>query len=187
VVKFCYYLLFTCLGALIVHICVIFLIPSYFSQSIVGKLETLQMAQEGEGQFITLEREDPVLARLDPAFRIGVCYFDLSEGPVHLTARGDVPFWSLSLYGDDGSNLYSINSRVMPSDQLDLVIGNPLQIMTYKQEDASQRQGVQEGEDNVTITQVIERGFVILRSYIPSRDWQPLVEDFLSSARCSRI
>jgi len=186
VIKFCYCSALTLMGAVIVHIGLLFFIPSYAGNSISARLALLQEAQE-EGHFIALDREDPIVARLDPAFRLRACSLDLNEGPVRLTAAGDVPFWSLSLYGEDGSNLYSINSRIMPAGQLDLVIGDPIQIMDYKHNNALEGQGIGGQDESVTTQHNIARGFVILRAYSPSSDWEFLVNSFLDSARCSQI
>jgi len=93
-----------------------------------------------------------------------------------------VPFWSLSLYDNEANNLYSLNSRIVAQGELDLVIGNPIQIMDYKQ------YGTDQGQRASILTQhTISQGFVILRVYIPSPDWEPLVEAFLQSARCDKI
>jgi len=179
VIKLFYYLVLTFLGAVIVHICVLLLIPIYAASPIMARLEV-----EGDGgQFLTLDENNPLALRLDPAFRLSACHFDLDDGPVRLTAQGDVPFWSLSLYDGDGSNLYSINSRVMASRQLDLVVGQPIQMMDYRV-NATQMEGQ---SSNILTQHNIRQGFVILRAYSPSSDWEPYVTEFLRSARCTKI
>jgi len=179
VIKFFYYLILTFLGAVIVHICVLLLISTYAGSPIMARLET----EGAAGQFFALAEDNPITLRLDPAFRLSACHFDLDDGPVHLTAQGDVPFWSLSLYDRDGSNLYSINSRVMTGGQLDLVVGQPIQMMDYRVNTTQT-----EGQGGNILTQYdIRRGFVMLRAYSPSSDWEPYVAEFLRSARCAKI
>jgi len=182
--KFFYYLLLALLGAIIVHIVVLLLVPFYADNSMMARLEAQSETLGGDGQFIALDDDNPLMIRLDPAFRIRACPIDLTEGPVHLIAQGDVPFWSLSLYNQEGSNLYSVNKRTMADAALDLVVGTALQIIDYKRYQATQ---TQEQGNSVLTQHNIGKGFVVLRAYTPSPDWEPLVEAFLQSALCIKI
>jgi len=176
--SFVYFILLTFFGAMIVHICVLFLIPSHAGNLLMERLQN----QNEAWQFVTLATDNPIALRQDPAFRLRVCHFDLSKEPVRLTASGNVPFWSLSLYDRQANNLYSLNSRIMPTNQLDLVIGDPIQIMDYKQDNE-----MAEREGRILTQHNIVEGFVVLRVYVPSSDWEPLVQNFLQSARCDKI
>jgi len=184
VIKFFYGLLLSFFGAVIVHICIILFIPSYTGHLLMERLKK----QHAGWQFVTLDPEHPIAARLDPAFRLRICHFDLSEEPIHLTAEGNVPFWSLSLYDQDSNNLYSLNSRIMPGDRLDLVVGTPIQIMDYKRDSATDDPLFTQQQSNSILTQhSILEGFIVLRTYVPSADWDLLAEAFLQSARCDKI
>jgi len=178
VIKFLYCLLSSFLGAIIVHIAVLFLIPSYLAHPVMEKLTN----QAEPWQFFTVDDDNPIAVRQDPALRLRVCHFDLSEEPVHLTAEGDVPFWSLSLYDNDANNLYSLSNRVMPGERLDLIIGTPIQIIDYKRYHVTDEQ-----RDSILTQHNMTQGFVVLRAYVPSPDWEPLVETFLRQAGCNKI
>jgi len=178
VTKLFYYLFLAFLGAVIVHICVLFLIPLYADHPLIKRFEN----KEASWQFVTLEADHPIIKRLDPSFRLRVCHFDLDEEAVRIIAEGDIPFWSLSLYNHQADNLYSLNNRVMPGESLDLVIGTPIQIMDYKNDNALDAR-----EDSILTQHNIDKGFVVLRAYAPSSDWDLLVENFLTSARCDKI
>jgi len=178
VIRVCYYLLLIFFGAVIVHISVLMLIPTYVGHPVMERL----YSQGAPWQFMALEDDNPIMVRQDPAFHLLVCYFDLREDLVHLSAEGNVQFWSLSLYDEDANNLYSLNSRVMPGGKLDLVIGDPIQIMDYKQDNKTE-----EKEDSILTQHNITEGFVILRAYVPSADWETAAETFLQSAQCDKV
>jgi len=166
------------LGAVIVHIALVLLLPSHIMrQSHLQRIAALMPAY----QFAELEKNDPIITMLDPAFLLRICHFDLSLGTVSLTAQGHVPFWSLSLYMPDGSNIYSLNSTTSPTGGLDLVLGDTIGIMDYRQSlEDNASQVILSGHD-------IEKGFVILRVFSPSPDWALATDAFLQSASCRPI
>jgi len=166
------------LGAVIVHITLVLFLPSHIiKQSHLQRIAAHVPAY----QFAEFQENDPIMTMLDPAFLPRFCYFDLSLGTVSLTAQGHVPFWSLSLYTPDGSNIYSLNSTTSPTGGLDLVLGDAIGIMDYRQSlEDNTSQAILSGHD-------IEKGFVILRVFSPSPDWALATSAFLQSASCRPI
>jgi len=166
------------LGAVIVHVGIVLLLPSHIIKQ--NHLQRIT-AHVPAYQFAELEENDPIMTGLDPAFLLRVCHFDLNLGTVSLTAQGHVPFWSLSLYMPDGSNIYSLNSTTSPTGELDLVLGDTIGIMDYRQsQDDDTSQTILSGHD-------IEKGFVVLRVFSPSPDWALATSAFLQSASCHQI
>jgi len=80
--KLLYCLLASFLGMVIVHICVLFLIPTYAGNPLMERLEK----QSAPWQFVPIDGDNPIAARQDPTFRLRICHFDLNEEPIHLAA-----------------------------------------------------------------------------------------------------
>lgn len=173
--KLIYALLVGVIGAIIVHICVLFMVPHF------SELNTWQrlVKTTGEYRFAWLAKDNPITATTDPLFQLKVCRFNLDNGPVHITAQATTPFWSMSVYDHNGVNFYSLNNHTMPDSKLDLVIGDPGQIMELKQE------APENIEDAVLVSEDIGEGFVILRS-VKDKSRKDN-NDFLSHARCQAL
>lgn len=174
--KFLYAVLLGLVGAIIVHITVLLLIPYY-----TGSLLWVRLSRETPYyQFSALPAGNPVAKTADPFFRLKLCRFDLEESPVHLTAAGRVPFWSLSIYTQKGENIYSINSSTAPNRALDMIVIDPLELMDFKH-------NIPEAYANSALTALNGgKNFIVLRALLPSADWQNQVEDFFASAKCER-
>lgn len=175
--RFFHAILLGLLGAVIVHIAVLFLVPYYAKWGVWPRLE----AKGAPYTFIKLEKNDAVVKITDPFFQLRACYFDLTNGPVRIVAKDNIDFWSLSIYARDGTDIYSLNNRTSPNGVLDIVIGDPIQMMDYKQATANIE------SSSITTAQNIDDGFVILRAFSPSPDWDGAVEDFLNGATCKQI
>ncbi|UXM96278.1 hypothetical protein N5853_06630 [Bartonella sp. HY329] len=176
-IRIFYIALMAVLGAIIVHITLLFLYPTLQQQVFWGEIKQLAPAN----QFTALPAQNSIIQETDPIAQIRLCHFDLSNNPIHFYAKGNVAFWSLSIYNDKGDNLYSINDRTSPDQILDLVLGDPIQIMDYRQIIADKI------KKPVLTQQSLDRGFAILRVLKPSNDWQKNIDTFFSSAKCSEI
>ncbi len=152
--KLVYALIAGIVGAVIVHICVVLLVPQFNELNTWKRL----IADDNKYKFAALDPNNPIVESGDPLFHLKACRFDLDDGPVHIKAEGSAPFWSMSVYDRNGTNFYSLNNHTMPNGKLDLVIGNPGQIMELKQ---STPDSV---ENSVLVGENLSEGFVILRS-----------------------
>lgn len=167
-------LLLGLVGAAIVHIAVLLLVPFYSSKNAWSHLEAL-----GDGyRFHYLSEKSGLVSDQDPLMEQAACRFDLTDGPVHITAKGNPPFWSLSIYAPNGDNLYSINDNVSHDRELDLIIADPIGIAALRAE------GVQNDGRSIIIEQDISEATVVLRSFVPDASWQQQVKNFLSQANC---
>lgn len=170
--KLFYALLVGLVGAVIVHICVVLMVPHFNELNTWKRL----IKTTNEYKFAPLKADNPIRATTDPLFQLRACRFNLDDGPLHITAEGTVPFWSMSIYDHNGVNFYSLNNHTMPNGKLDLVIGNPGQIMELKQ---STPENI---DDSVLVGKDIGEGFVILRSVKTPSGLDD--NDFLDHARC---
>lgn len=173
--RFIHAALLASIGAVIVHICVLFLIPYWIRDNI-----WIELKKSGAPyQFIDLDARNPIQQSADPLFLLKVCRFDLENGPVHLKAFKTTQFWSLATYTYDGMIFYSLNDRTSPDATLDLIIGKPLQIIELKKPKS------QNNANSVFIAKNVNKGFAILRTFSPSTLTKKESEAFLSSATCN--
>lgn len=174
----CFYIaLLALFGAIIVHIILLFLYPILEQKVFWSEIEQIAPAN----QFTRLARHNTIIKISDPITILALCHFDLTNNPIYFHGEGNVPFWSFSIYDNKGNNLYSINDRTSPDHQLNLVLGDPIQIIDYKQTIADK-------EKKPVITQQnISKGFAILRILQPRGDWQHNIDDFLYTASCREV
>ena len=172
-----YALLLGVLGAGIVHIVVLFLLPSMTDRDAWSRLS-------GAGdlyQTVPLDRQrgpGRVLRAKDPLFEAVACRFNLNDGGVHLRAAGHVPFWSMSIYDRSGRNIYSFNDRTSANGSLDFVIATPLQMTEMRKNLPT------EFEASVFVEADIGEGIVVIRSFVPDASWKPVISGYLDSVTC---
>ncbi|WP_208435167.1 DUF1254 domain-containing protein [Bartonella phoceensis] len=173
-IRFIHAALLAIIGATIVHICVLFLIPYWVQNNIWTELKK----SGAPYQFVDLDANNPIQQTTDPLFLLKVCRFDLENGPVHLKALKTTQFWSLAAYTHDGIIFYSLNDRTAPDATLDLIIGKPIQIIELKQ--AKPKNNV----NSVLVAKNLNKGFALLRIFAPSFLAKKESEAFFSSATC---
>ncbi|WP_273759624.1 hypothetical protein [Bartonella sp. ML70XJBT.G] len=165
------------IGALIVHICILFLIPYWAENNIWTELQ-----KSGDPyQFVDLDSHNPLQKTVDPFFLLKVCRFDLENGPVHLKALKTTQFWSLAAYTQDGTIFYSLNDRTAPDATLDLIIGKLIHIIELK------KSKPKNNINSVLVAKKLNKGFALLRIFVPSLLTKKESEAFFSSATCHRL
>lgn len=174
-VKLLRLLLLGLVGAAIVHIAVLLLVPFYSDKNAWSHMELLGDAYA----FHRLDEKSGLISDQDPLFAQAACRFDLSDGPVHVTTKGKLPFWSLSVYAPNGDNLYSLNDNVSGDRQLNLIIADPIGIAALRAE------GVQNDGRSIIIEQDIGEGAIVLRGFMPDASWGQQVQDFFNQSSCT--
>jgi uncharacterized membrane protein len=178
--KALYALVLGLVGALLVHIVTIFLIPRLAENDAWARLSKTTQA----GVFSVVGEKSDIASSMqsfDPDFVIAACQFSLVNGPVALTGGSAPDFWSLSIYNHQGANIFSINDRTTQNGELDVVITTPLQLIEF------QKDMPPELADSVFAETDVDDGFVILRAFVPEPSLRPQVEEFLKSAICEQL
>lgn len=164
-------------GAGIVHIAVLFLIPAMAPSGAWTRLA----AMGGLYEPVRLEPEvaQELFYLADPLLRIGVCRFDLDDGIVRIAASGDVPYWSMSVYDRQGHNIFSINDSATDNRRLEFLIATPEQTAAVRSAapaDLGQA---------VFVETPIGEGIAAVRVLQPDETWEPLVAAFLENLGCA--
>ena len=173
-----YAILLGLVGAGIVHIAILLLLPAVSERDAWSRL-----ARAGDLYAVTplYNQADGtrVLRSTDPLIQAVACRFDLRNGVAHIRAGGRVPFWSVSIYDRGGQNIYSFNDRTASSGVLDLVVLTPPQMIEVRKELPEAL------ENSVFVESDITEGIVVVRSFVPDDSWGPAISAFLSGIACS--
>ncbi len=166
-------------GAGIVHIAILMLIPRYAQHDVWTQLGDLG----ADGRFVRIEtahegKTGTVIKAADPLFAIAACRFNLTNGLTHIKAPGTVPFWSVSIFDRKGENIYSFNDRNATDGQLDLTVASPVQMVELRKDLPA------EFERSIFVETSVGEGVVVLRSFVPDRSWNRIVSDFVAGAKC---
>lgn len=171
-------LLLGLLGAGVVHIIVIFLIPEFSERDAWSRLETV--ADLYTITPLVAERGGtPVVKSVDPMFQAVACRFDLDDGMAQIRAPGSAPFWSMSVYDRNGHNVYSFNDRSADKGVLDAVVLTPAQMIAVRKDLPEDLVG------SVFVETEAKQGIAVIRAFVPDDSWQPEVEHFLAQASCT--
>lgn len=176
--RLAYAVLLGLVGAGIVHIAVLLLLPVVSERDAWSRL-----SQAGGLYAVTpLHGADPdrrVLRSADPLFQAVACRFDLADGITHVRGVGHLPYWSVSVYDRGGRNLYSFNDRSSVKGTLDLVVLTPVQMVEV-------RKDLPEAyAESVFFEAEIGEGIVVVRGFVPDDSWTAVVARQLGELACS--
>ncbi|MCB1420180.1 MAG: DUF1254 domain-containing protein [Notoacmeibacter sp.] len=171
-----YTLLAGLVGAGIVHISILLLVPYYSSRDAWSQVSSL--SADYAFSAVAGEPARKLLADIDPLFSVAVCRFDLTKGHVHAVAKGTLPFWSVSVFNQRGENIYSFNDRNMSGTGLDVTVATPVQMVELRKELP------EEFAQSIFIEADIAKGMIVLRLFRPDALTQARVNEFLASASC---
>jgi uncharacterized membrane protein len=172
-----YALLLGAVGAGIIHIAILLMLPSFSERDAwsrlaeAGGLYTAVRVGDGTGS-------PAILISPDPFFKVVACRFDLAEGALHVRAPGGVPYWSVSVYNRQGENIYSLNDRSSADGALDMVIATPVQLIEVR------KNLPPEFETAVFVEADITEGMVLVRGFVPDESWNSSISTYLDRASC---
>jgi uncharacterized membrane protein len=175
--RLAYALLLGLVGAGIVHIVVLFLLPHYTERDAWSQLSAAS-------EFYTVTpiggsaATTPLVRSVDPLFSAVACRFDLTDGVLHVTAPGRAPFWSMSVYDRNGQNIFSFNDRTASDGSVDFVVLTPVQTIEVR------KALPEEFVDAVFVEADIDQGIVVVRAFVPDRTWRNAVAKFLDGMSC---
>ncbi len=175
-----YALMLGLVGALLVHILTIFLIPRMAQNDAWARLSRTTQA----GVFTVIDEKSDIAASMrafDPNFVIAACQFSLADGPIGLSGSSTPDFWSLSVFNRQGANIFSINDRTTQSGELDVVVATPLQLIEF------QKDMPPELANSVFAEADVRDGFVLIRAFVPEDSLRPQVTQFIRNSSCEPL
>ena len=174
--RLAYYALCALVLAAIVHIVVILLIPAYGTQDAFAVIS--RKTDPFAFRPIDPDSAGKLLSDVDPFFTYGICRYELSQVGLRMSGPKIDSFWSASVLDENGTVIYSLNSRTAIDNKLELLLLNPRQILRLRQ-----AQPV-EAESAIVVEAEIEAGFVVLRALSPDQSWREKSAAFLKEVTC---
>ena len=164
----------------IIHIVVILMLPALSATAAWDRVAALG-PNEGTRVLAAVTAGEPNPLRLDPELAYAVCTVDLRTGPG--TVAGALPqaFWSISVYGRNGTVVYSTTNRDSTSNLLDLGLFNPAQTRLL----AEQKLDVAAGLLIVEAQQ--DELMVVIRLAPPHPAMRARYEKSLAGLRCGNL
>lgn len=173
-------LLLGLVGAVIVHIAVLLLVPVYSQRSAWSEME----AAGGLHAMVRLDGdasgEDAVhIPSLDPLFTAVGCRFDLRSGVVRVSSAQPLPYWSASLHDRRGQNLFAFTDRSSTDGLVDFVIA------THDQMIALRNDLPRHFERSVFVEADIEQGMAVVRAFVPDESWRSRIATDIAALDCT--
>ena len=103
------YVLGALIIAVIVHLAAIVAVPRVLMHVAMERLGGAGVNSWHLGERVTAASRQ--IVRLSPDFAYSSCAYDLSNGPMVISAAPYDAYWSLSLYGDNTDNFFVIDDR----------------------------------------------------------------------------
>ena len=118
-----------------VHLGYVLIVPPIEMRAKIDELRQIA----GSGELTVLSREDSVrLMGPDGRWLVhALCVYDLSEGPMMITATVPDSYWSMAIYSAGGETFYSLNDRQAGIEQVDLMIRRPSDQAPEEDEEAA--------------------------------------------------
>ena len=163
-------------GAGIVHIVVLLLVPAHSQRDAWTTL-----SQQSNYYFHTRldpPGASPLIASIDPLFSAIACRFNLEENVVRVHGDAEVPSWSISVYDRAGQNIFSFNDRSSSDGRLDFVVATPVQMIELR------NAMPEEFDHSVFVEADIGEGIVVVRAFTPDESWAPTVARQLRAIAC---
>ncbi|WP_062208161.1 hypothetical protein [Aureimonas sp. AU12] len=172
-------------GAAVIHIAIVFAIPGQAENDAWSRLSRLGpifsvVRIEGDpiGAAAAPEPRPADFVFVDPAFIAAACRFTTEAGPVRLYAEAETSFWTASIYGANGDNLYSISERVALDGRLDLLVG------TREQLDLARVEGSAADPQSIPVELPVSEGYLTVRALVGAQSERPFVDRFARSLQC---
>lgn len=178
-IRAAYTALVAIVGAAIVHITVLFLLPHFSDRDAWARLAEAADYYKPV-RIDAAAGEVPIVKSLDPLFYASACRFDLADGPVRVHAPGNVPYWSVSIYNRGGQNVYAFTDRAAESGILDVVV------LTSAQMIEARKHLPEEFRNSIFVEAPVGQGIVVVRSFVPDQSWKPTATRFLRDVACTR-
>ena len=176
--KLLYAIVLGLVGAGIVHIAVLFLLPQLSERDAWSRLAAaadLYAVVIADGS----DGSTPVVEAPDPQFHAVACRFDLEDGPMRVQAAGSVPYWSTSIYDRAGENVYNFNDRTAAGGAVDFVVATPAQMIEMRKDLPADL------ASSVFVEADLDEGMVVVRSFVPDESWTKTIAAHLGSLRCA--
>ena len=117
---------------------------------------------------------------MDPAFAAAVCRYDLSGGPLKLTAPVSPAYTSVSFYTRRGVAYYAINDRAAGRKVIELDLMTPAQRADLPEDEEVT------AADRLIVESPTPTGVIVLHALAPEPGLLPMAKSALEKAKCEQ-
>jgi uncharacterized membrane protein len=107
----------------VLHVLIVWLIPRAITAVFLRRIA----AEAGYNQVVlpllpTDKSRDVV--KPSPDLLYALCVYDLSVGPVRISAKPSQGYWSIALYARNSDNFFHLNDREVTGDRVELILSD---------------------------------------------------------------
>jgi uncharacterized membrane protein len=161
----------------IVHLLTVLLLPRTASQDAYSRMTPVAPVN-AVAQVPEPSPQKAVIPFMDPAFATAVCRYDLSNGPLKLSAPVSTAYTSVSFYSRRGVVYYAINDRAAGRRVIEL------DLMTAAQRNALPDDEEVTAADRLIVESPTATGLIVLRALAPEPGLMTVAREALTRARC---
>lgn len=161
----------------IVHLGTVLVLPRTATQDAYARLTPITPVNA----LVPLPAPTPeraVLPFMDPSFAASVCRYDLSQGPLKLTAPVSQAYTSVSFYTRFGVSYYAINDRAAGRRVIEL------DLMTAEQRGQMPEDEEVTAADRLIVESPTLTGLIVLRALAAEPGSMPTARGVLAAAQC---
>ena len=118
---------------------------------------------------------------MDPNLRYAVCRYDLTDGPLLITAQVPLAYWSVALYDRRGVNYYALNDRLVAGRNITLWVATKRQLLAI----GPQSPETTETDERLLIGAPGARGFAVFRALMPGPSYEVAIAKAFEATNCS--
>jgi uncharacterized membrane protein len=162
----------------IIHICATFAAPVFGSGHAFAELRSLPL-----NKMVVLAPPAPgrqILPYLPPDMLYAMCRYDLTGGPIALTAAVAGPGWSLSLHTPQGDNFYVLPGNLLQGGDISFLL------VAGSAAEATQQQRRASATDTQVASPTAE-GLIVVRAPIIGLAWLAQTDAILRRSNCTQV
>lgn len=165
------------LGAAVLHIMIILLLPLYTGSDAWSKI--INLGAEYEFHVLANQENPTGLYNEDIHIQSAVCYFDLEDGPLQITANSSTDMWTFGTFDTDANEVFSMSARSSIQGEVNFLIVTRAQILALRSEEPDLVSGT------IAIEMAEPQGYAVLRAIAPDFSQVAEARNFLSAASCA--
>ncbi len=166
---------------LLIHLVVILTLPLLAQNTVAARVLQVAPALNTTVQLADVTAGQPNPLRLDPELAYAVCRIDLRQGPGEVVGTLPTSFWSVAVYDQAGTVIYSTTNRDGIGQSLDLGIFDPAQTRLLAEQKIDVNAGL------LIVEAKTDDVFVLVRLAPPQQAVRARYEDQLGKLVCRNI
>lgn len=170
-------------GAAVVHLAVVLLLPLLSASTAWNQVAEQTTANE---PLRLAARERAIQfgsgpGGADPFFATSICRFDLRDGAFRVRSTGNAQLWTVGVHDNLGTLIFSANDRIVTGRRLDLAVVDASQLRFIRQNAPT------ELADAIVAPAERPMGFVIVRAFRPDPSWSAVIDRFVDGLSCESL